>query len=191
MKKKIIAILCCLVICCCSLAASLAANRANHLHNEFCEHHENIYDADNMFDTNHLRDTNLLERFNNNYINVDELPLTITKDELDFAARYIEKDRKDISYADVLFDALEQPIYLLVEFASGGYIIILRNSSLALEYSYKSDTALITTLGTTENTIWVACCTAQWLTGKFTTCGQKQFLHRIHLNNRLSGATTY
>jgi len=56
--------------------------------------------------------------------------------ELDFISRFMDKDINDISFYDTVYDTFDMPTYLLVEFHSGGYAIMLRTTARVMECTY-------------------------------------------------------
>ncbi|MCL2718229.1 MAG: hypothetical protein FWE14_05560 [Lachnospiraceae bacterium] len=95
------------------------------------------YSIDNLFiseETLELLEINVPEDIY--YIPESDLPDEIMEHELDFISRFMDKEIDDISFYDTVYDVLGMPTYLLVEFHSGGYAIMLRTTARVMECTY-------------------------------------------------------
>lgn len=102
---------------------------------------QNLLFADNVdfYNGNQVKPPNSqITSYQNNILSTSMLEEQIFEYELFFAAQLMKKDMGDISYSSIIYDLDNRPLYYQVEFASGGYVIILRTHSIPIELSYTS-----------------------------------------------------
>ena len=127
----------------------------NGLHAESCDgqgcidshHEESLIEALEPTELGQLHDTNIAPKneltpqqspIELNYIEPDDLPDEVTDDELMFVARLLDRTPDDISQYGIVYDAADRPLFLVVEFASGGFMLMLRTLQIPWEYSRTS-----------------------------------------------------